>query len=809
MLDGVLQDVRYALRTLGKSPGFTAVAMASLALGIGVNIAVFGFANSALLKPLPVDRPGDLVSIYFQPEQAIAPGYYSSSYPEFEFYRDHNTVFSGMLAYLRVPMVIGSGVAAQRASGELVSPEYFSVLGVHPAAGRFFERGETGAVAVLTDSLWRHRFGRDPAVLGRPLRIGNGSFTVIGIAPPDFHGVVMDWGDPPSLWVPVARYAEAVPVFPFDIQRAWGMESYLVTARLRPGVTPDRAGAELAALTARIREQQHRRQRQNAVVFPLRQARFWPSYRGGVLTLLGTLLAIVGAILLIACANLANLLLARAANRRREMAMRLALGAGRARIARQVLVESLLLAAGGGVAAVAVGSAASAFLAQFHRVFRIRMALDAAWDWRVDLFAIGVSLLTGLLFGAAPVLETWRADLNEALRSGSAGSGQSRSRLRSGLLIAQVALSTVLLAGAGLFVRTLANARAEGPSGEAAQLLLARLEPSINGYPPERAQRLYRDALERVRALPGVRSVGLVDIVPFSGIRGGTDIVAPDGATRQVDFNVVSPSYFETASFPLVRGRDFNAADAAESAPVAVVNELFATRFWPGQDPLGKIFRLTRPPRVVTVVGVVRDGKVRGFRDTLRPGFYLPLAQAFRGEMTLEVRSASAAALLAGAVRRAIAAVDPAIPLPDVDTMAAHLDDALSQERLVAAFASILGLLALALAAVGIYGVLSFSVARRRREIGVRMALGARPAEVSRMVLRQSAALAGAGLAIGAGAAALLARVAESLLYGVQPLDPPAFGGAVALLALVAVASAAIPAWRAARVDPAATLRGE
>jgi predicted permease len=808
MLDGLLQDVRYALRTLARSPGFTAVAVGSLALGIGVNIAVFGFANSAILKPLPVDRPDRLVSIYHRADRS-AGEFNSSSYPEYEFYRDHNSVFSGMLAYLRVPMIAGSASAAQRISGELVSPEYFDVLGIRPAAGRFFENGETGAVAVIADGLWHERFGRDPSAVGRALRIGAGTFTIVGVAPREFRGVVMDWADPPSVWVPVARYAEAVPAFSFDVVRAWGMESYLVTARLRPGVTAEQAGAQLVALTARLREMQNRRQGQTAVALPVQQARFWPAYRGGVLTLLGTLMAIVGAILLIACANLANLLLARFANRRREMAMRLALGAGRGRIARQMLVETLLLAALGGAAAMVVGAAASGFLSKFHRAFRIPLALDSGWDWRVAAFAVGASLLTGLLFGAAPVLETWRAGLNDALRSGTAGAGLARSRLRSAMLVGQVALSTVLLAGAGLFVRTLHNARAEGPSAEPAHLLLARLEPSADGFPEEHGRVLYVGALARIRALPGVKSAALTNIVPFGGTRGGTDIVAPDGGVRQVDVNVVSPGYFETASVPLVRGRDFTDRDIAESAAVAVVNERFAARFWPGEDPLGKTFRQTRPPRAVTVVGVTRDGKVRGYRDTLRPGFYVPLAQQYRGEMTLEVRSATNAALLAGAVRRAICAVDAAIPVPDVATMEARLDDALSQERLVAAFASGLGALALALGALGIYGVLSFSVTRRRREIGVRMALGARPAEVAGMVVRQSAVLTGGGLAIGAVAAALLARTAESLLYGVKPLDPVAFGAALALLAAVALAAALVPAWRAARVDPASTLRGE
>jgi predicted permease len=489
--------------------------------------------------------------------------------------------------------------------------------------------------------------------------------------------------------------------------------------------------------------------------------------------------------------------------------MRLALGAGRARIARQLLIESLLLAAMGGAAAVVVAAWASRFLAQFHRAFRIPLAIDSSWDVRVLVFAIGLSVVTGLLFGSAPVLQTWRADLTHALKAGAAAAGNPRSRLQSVLLIGQVALSTVLLAGAGLFVRTLHNARAQDPTTGADHLLLVKLEPSMNGYADTRGQSFYDDALRRVRAIPGVKSAALVSVVPFGGMRGGTDIIAPDQSKRQVDFNVISPGYFQTTGLALLRGREFTERDRADASPAAVVNEILAARFWPGEDPLGRQFRLVNTPRTFTVVGVVRDGKFRGYRDALRPGFYVPVAQQYRGEMTLEARTAREAAPFGAAVRREIETLDASMPVTEVLTMKARLDDVLSQERLIASFASGLGLLALALSAIGIYGVLSFAVSRRTREIGIRMALGARPFEVSRMVLRESAALAACGFAIGGAGAAMLARMAKLLLYGVTPTDPAAFGFALALLITVACVSALIPAYRAARLDPAATLRSE
>ena len=808
MVDPLLQDVRYGLRTLAKSPTFTCVAVLSLALGIGVNISIFSFIDAALFKPLAVERPGELVSLYHRGEKGVED-MNSTSYPEFEFYRAQNSVFSGMLAYLRLPLIAGSGAGAAQIPGELVSPGYFTTLGVHPAAGRFFSEGEHEAVAVISWALWDDRYHDDPGAIGSELQIGAGKFTVIGVAPPTFRGIVLDWGEPPSIWVPVDHYREAAPLFPFDIVHTWGMESYLVTARLRPGVTMEQAGAQVAALTARLREVQGRRQGQRAVLLPLQEARFWPTYRGAILTFLSTMMTIVGAILLIACFNLANLLLARATNRRREIAMRLALGAGRLRIARQLWVESLLLATMGGMVALLVAAWATRFLAQFHRAFRIPLAIDTAWDPRVFGFAIGTSLLTGMLFGLAPVLETWRTDLSHALKSGAARSGHPHSRLRSPLLVAQVALSTILLAGAGLFVRTLNNARAEDRSVDSGSLLLVNLSPVLNGYPEARGRRYYDEVLQRVQGIPGVKSAALVSVVPFGGMRGGTDVVGPDLSRRQVDFNVVSTGYFETAAFALVRGHEFAAGDDAGAPPVAIVNSLLAAQFWGGEDPIGRQFRMVNPPRTVTVVGVARDGKFRGYRDALRPGFYVPAAQFYRGEMTLEARTEGDAAHFSAALRREIQALDTSLPLTQIVTMKARLDDMLSQERLVASFATGLGLLALALTAIGIYGVLSFAVSRRTREIGIRMALGARPIAVSRMVLQESIVLSGCGFAIGGAGAVLLARLATSLLYGVTPTDPLVLGAAFALLAGVALGSGLIPAWRASRLDPAATLRSE
>jgi predicted permease len=469
----MLHDLRYALRSLRKSPGFTAIAVISLALGIGANLAVFEFIDAAILKPLPAEHPADLVSLY-QESNKLPGSFTTCSYPEFEFYRDHNTVFAGMLAYLRVPMNIGTGAEAREIAGELISPDYFATLGLRPVIGRFLASGDADAT-VISYSLWRERFAADPDISGRRIRIGAGDFTIVGVAPEKFRGIVMDWAEPPSAWIPVSHHASALPALNFDIVHEWGMQSYLVTARLRPGVTIQQAQAQMTSLTARLREARGMRKNESPLLFPVQEARFWPSYRGSIFTFLGALMTLVAAVLLIGCCNLASLLLARAANRRREIAIRLAIGAGRARIARQLVVEGLLISFIGCGAAVLVAAFVSRFLEEFHRPFGIRLAIEPGWNIRVFAFAFAVSVAAGLFFGAAPLLQTWRWGVNDDMRSNT----PTRSYLRNIFVVAQVALSTILLAGSALFVRTLANARAEDPTLRPENLLAVALEPAI------------------------------------------------------------------------------------------------------------------------------------------------------------------------------------------------------------------------------------------------------------------------------------------------------------------------------------------
>ena len=804
------QDLRFAARLLRKHPGFTALAIVSLALGIGVNTAIFSLVRAVLLPPLPVPDAGRLVSIYHR--YTRGQEYLSStSYPDYEYYRDHGQILAGLMAYGRIPMSVRIAEQAEQISGELVTANYFSVLGLRAAMGRTFLAADRN-VTVIGDRLWRSRFGGDRSVVGRTIGIGRHAFTIVGIAPPGFRGVVLDWGDPPELWVPMTAFRDAVPILPEDLLQFRGADWLLATGRLKSGVSLAQAQAAIRGMAGQLAQAYPEIHRDwTAELLPLSRARFWPEERKAIATFLELLMAVTGVVLLIACFNVANLLLTRGVKRQREIAVRLALGAGRGRLVRQLTTESVLLSLAGGAAGIAVACWTSALIRLYPRPFKIPLAFDTRVDAPALGFALLLSLATGVLFGLLPARRAARPDLVLTLKSEAPHASLRGFALRNALVVAQVALSLVLLIGAGLFVRTLRNAQASDPAFRTGSAVLVKLDLAVAGYSDARGKPFYTQVLERARVLPGVESPALVWIPPLGGMRGGTDVLPP-GAARplQVNWNIVSPGYFRTLGLPIESGRDFDDRDTASAPPVAVVNQVMARRFWPGQDPIGKLLRRANggsPP--LEVVGVVQDGRMLNFREDVRPCFYRPVTQSYLPEMTLIARTPGGPALALAEIRRELRALDKDLPASDAETMDAHLRRALSQERLTASLLSGLGVLALALAVIGIYGAMSFAVAQRTREIGIRMALGAQAPAVLAMILRHAAVLLGAGLVIGWAAAAIVTRYAASLLYRVSPTDPWTFGAVSSVLAAAAMLACYLPARRATRVDPTVALRYE
>ncbi|HEX5724089.1 MAG TPA: ABC transporter permease [Longimicrobiaceae bacterium] len=809
-MDSLLHDLRYALRSFARTPGFALVAVASLALGIGANTAIFATIEAALLRPLPVPAPGGLALVSLDRGGDVTPNFSYESYRRIAA----DPALAGALTFSPQPLDLAGEGGTERLSAELVSDNYFRLLGVAPGRGRAFTAAGTGAPAleaVLGHDLWRTRFAADPAVVGKPVRLNGQVFTVVGVAPEGFRGLVR--GADPALWVPVTAQPLLTPGS--DYVNDPGISWLFVAGRLAPGVTHAQAAERLnAAMRARDAA--------GEVPADWRMLAEPGSHGFGYL-LSGTerplwlLLGAVGFVLLIACANVANLLLARTAARRRELAVRASLGAGRGRLARQLLTETVLLALAGGAVGVLMAFWTTNVLAGFRPPAGESVRLDTGPSLPVLAFCLGLALLTGTVLGAVAALRAGRGDLVPALKAQPGSDGGGRIGVRGVLVATQVALAVVLLVGAGLFLRSLRNLQAVDPGFGARNVLLASVDLESAGYDAERGRAFYDRLLEAVRGLPGVEGATLARTVtpqPGGSRYDGMEVegyVPAEGEVVGFDVNVVGAGYFETLDVPLLRGRGFTAADREGAPRVMVVNETMARRYWPGADPLGRYVRLgteSTAPRL-QVVGVARDGKYRGLREEPTTNAYFPLAQAFRPSMTLLVRARGEPAALAGAVRAEVRVLDPSLAVFDVRTLREHLGQAMSQERMAATLVTGFGSLALLLAAVGVFGVLAYWVAQRSREIGIRMALGASRRGVLRLVLGRGMAFVAAGLAAGIAAAFALTRLAGSLLYGVSPTDPATFAAVAAVLGGVALLAGWLPAARAARVDPMVALRQE
>lgn len=813
-------DLRYAARMLIRNPGFTVVAVLSLALGIGANTGIFSLVNAALLRPLPVEHPEELVAIYTS--DYSGPPFSSSSYPDYLDFRDKTSVFSGVVAHSLSPASVTIGDRSERALGALVTGNYFELLGVPAARGRTFGREEdqtpgAHSVAVIGHAFWQRLGGRDD-ILGQTMNVNGHPFTIIGIAPASFTGLLR--GLDADLWMPSSSIGQVNP----GSQSALSQRSsrrWMLMARLAPGKTREEAQSAMTVLASQLAEayppawRDVRQAVRRVTVVAERDARVRPNIRGSVIGFMALLMAVVGLVLLIACANVANLLLARAAARRHEIAVRLSLGAPRVRLVRLLLTESVLLSMLAGAAGLLIAFWMTRAIGSFKPPVPLPIALDIDLDASVLGFALALSIVTGLIFGLVPALQSTRPDLVPALKNDDMGLGVAHRRinLRHALVVVQVSLSLLLLVGAGLFVRTLQQSHAIDVGFDATGVVVTSIDLTPRRTTPERGTALYREIIDRLGRLPGVERVSLADSVPL-GLGASRQGLEIEGYQPQPNedmehhFNFVSPQYFETMKIRVVAGRAFTEEDREGAPPVAMVNEAFAQRFWPGQNPIGR--RINVNGAWAEVVGATRDGRYVNMLEETRPYFFLPMWQGYRREAELHVRMRDAgSSALVAAIRRELRAVDPDLPVYAVAFLSDQIGVGLLPQRVAASLLGIFGVLATLLAAIGLYGVLAHAVSARRREIGVRMALGAEPHDILTLVVTEGMQVVGVGLALGMAAAFAVTRLLSTLLYGISPRDPLTFAGTAIVLAVVAFAASYFPARRAARIDPIRVLRNE
>jgi len=812
-METLWQDLRHSVRMLSKRPGFTLTVVLTLALGIGANATIFTWIKVVLLEPLPgIERPDDLVEIWGATRHNSA---LSTSYLDYLDFRDRNAVLSGVFAHQILPLNLGHAEKPERVRGAVVSGNYFDVLGVKALIGRTFAPEEdrtpnSHPVAVIGYGLWQRRFGSDHRVIGQKITLNEHDFTIIGVTAADFASPFA--GDAIDVWTPVMmKDYVARPHFSLtDRSSRWLM----VMGRLKPGATVQQARANIASIARQLEELYPRTNEQLGVeVYSVSESPY--SLKRNLQSSLAILMAAVAVVLLIACANVANLLLARAASRRKEIAVRLALGGSRLRMMRQMLTESLVLASIGAGIGLALAFWTARFLPAFLPPYAGGEQFRTTPDATVFAFAAGLTVITTVLFGLAPTLQASRPDLVTALKEGTAPirRGQHRVSLRQGLVVTQIALSMIALISAGLFVRSLREAYKANPGFDPDHVLLAAFDPFLSGYDEPRGREFYRQLVERVRALPGVQSATLARRLPLTLSNVGFGNVTIDGYApaqdedMRLNYETVGPQYFQTMRIPLTHGRDFDERDRENAHRVVVINETMARRYWPKGDALGKRLKLTDD--WLEVVGVAKDVKNRSLAESPRPLLYLPLLQDYRSNMILVARTSINPEQAFHGVQTVVSSLDAAMPMFDVKTFEQHIGLSLFLQRMAATLLSIFGLLALSLAALGLYGVMAYSVSQRTRELGIRISIGARRGDVIRLILGQTLVLAAIGIAGGLVTAIAVTRFAANLLYGVGPADPATFTLVAVLLVLVSLAAGYVPARRATRIDPMTALRSE
>ncbi len=821
-MESFLQDIKYGVRMLASRPGFTVVAALSLALGIGANTTIFSIINAVLLTPIPGLEDTSSLAMVFTTDSGQEGGggmgrLMQMSYPNYEDFRDQNDVFEELATF-----TFGGGTLLakegdpQNVAGFMVSGNYFDALGVKAVMGRTFlpeedETPGTHLVMVISNGLWERQFGSDPGVIGSTLNLNGIPYTVIGVAPEGFQGTFQGMGAD-LVWTPMMTYQQILPVAFRDWPESRRALLMNVFGRLRQGVTVEQADAAISTIAGRL-ESEYPEVNTNRGATVTEFTPFFNPQQEEQLELMALFfMGIVGMVLLIACVNVANLLLARAATRGKEIGLRIALGAGRIRLVRQLLTESTLLAIMGGALGLLFAFWGRDLIWSFRPPGFGDDAISLDLDGSVLLFTAAIALATGLIFGLVPALQTTKPNLTQTLHEGGRGGGAGRRQhlLRSGLVVVEIALSLVALIGAGLFIRSMQAAQEIDTGFEMERLASLGLNPGGIGYGMGQADNFFDEVLERVSGVGGVEATALATNPPLGG--GLMRTLIPEGwddSEGILTSNIaITPGYFETMDFQLLRGRDFTEFDTADTPAVAIINEATQRRFWPDEDPIGRRYHFITEEFQIEVIGVVSDTVFQIGQDP-QPVAFVPFQQRFQLNSVLIVRTEGDPEAALGNIQDIIRAVDRNMPINNVNTIGQTLDNILQAPRMGAALLGIFGILALVLAMVGIYGVTSYAVSQRTREIGIRMALGAREGTVLGLVLKQGMILVAIGIAVGLVASLFAMRVAESMLFGISTSDPVTFGGVSLLLLAVALLANLLPARRVMRVDPVNALRSE